>query len=259
MVLSLRSPSNIFIAFTAFGDILHETGNIVSGYLVFTSNWVLPLDTCFKYQFIFTFGTALSSVMLFMTSLDRVVCVGIPHTYNKWSKSTIVTSGTIFSFGVPAMFGIYAYLNLEEEYRFCKVLSELPTFLLRIFFFFGFMFISLTLLFYIVIWSLLQHRNYRHSKQMLRSITAVSMCICSGWLTSMLAGAYFLFVKFADDYNTVLYSGLPMEISVALNYPLLYRMSREYRASFREHLRSITCGFLFVKAKTTESQVMAVS
>ncbi|CAD5232693.1 unnamed protein product [Bursaphelenchus xylophilus] len=255
---SLRSPSNIFIAFTAFGDFLHETGNIVSGYLAFTSNWVLPLDTCFNIQFVFTFGTGISAIMLFLTALDRLVCVLFPHKYNKWSKSVIISGGITISFLAVALYIFYGYLHVEKAYRYCKVWSELPFDLSTIFFVAGTIFVLLTIIFYVVIWGVLRYRNYQNSKQMLRSITAVSMCICSGWLSSMLIISYFLVVQLADDYNTVLYSGLPMEISVALNYPLLYSMSREYRAAFRRQLHSFTLGFLFIETKT-ESQVIALS
>ncbi|KAK5968238.1 hypothetical protein GCK32_018951 [Trichostrongylus colubriformis] len=69
----LRSPCNILIFLTSFGDILHTTTHFIAVVSFNTiANHMMVQDTCVYLQLPSVFGMLLSSMILLNTALDRL-------------------------------------------------------------------------------------------------------------------------------------------------------------------------------------------
>lgn len=74
---SVRSPCNFLIATIALSDIFHQLGHFILAYFHFGWNDISVL-TCFYFQAVPSSGCSYGSVMLFVISLDRLICVLMP-------------------------------------------------------------------------------------------------------------------------------------------------------------------------------------
>ncbi|CAD5232630.1 unnamed protein product [Bursaphelenchus xylophilus] len=256
---SLRSTCNIFIAIAALADVFQQFGNLAMGCTVFSGNVLIPVETCFKLQVMSTFGCTVSSFMLFMTAVDRMVCVVFPRHYKLSCNSIILPIGVIVSLSVASLFSVTSYFLMDPGFRICGALMDLPWTLAPYFFVLTVSLICSTVVLYAIVWIAVRRRNYKQSKQMLKSITAVSICICGGWLATMGLGLLFNTFHLSSSYATALYIGALLNISISLNCPLLYFMSHDYKLAFKEQFRLLTCNATFVITKTRESQVTAYS
>ncbi|CAD5232632.1 unnamed protein product [Bursaphelenchus xylophilus] len=254
---SLRSTCNTFIALTALADIVHQFGIFLLAYTVFTTTFT-PAALCFKLQVVPSFGCSCSSMLLLITSIDRLVCIANPKVYEKKKKSAILYWGLVVTVLVSGVFPVISYLKMDDTPRICSPLQDMPLTVLPLYFMFNFVVIMMTLIAYLIIWINVRHKNYRKSKQLLRSITAISLCICCGWLLNMTIGVAVTKLMVSIDYSIPLFIGMLMNISIVLNYPLLFTLSRDYNTAFTEQLRIIMCNKLPVQQKIENHTVLSL-
>lgn len=83
-----------------------------------------------------------------------------------------------------------------------------------------------TMIMYILIWVFVRATKYHGSKQILRSITIVTVCGVGGWFISMTlfnVAAHFDLTLLEFQVSS-LYIGIFLNTSVAINYPVYFVM-----------------------------------
>ncbi|CAD5222128.1 unnamed protein product [Bursaphelenchus xylophilus] len=115
----LRSSCNIFIAFNAFADVLHQSGHFLFAFFYFSGNAFDTAENVF-YTYIPTlFGSTLGLSVMLAIAFDRLFCIVYPIRYNNPDPTYIFTLQ--INCGWPIHIGIassyFAYFALSKEYR----------------------------------------------------------------------------------------------------------------------------------------------
>uniref|UniRef100_A0A1I7SUU3 G_PROTEIN_RECEP_F1_2 domain-containing protein n=1 Tax=Bursaphelenchus xylophilus TaxID=6326 RepID=A0A1I7SUU3_BURXY len=206
---SLRTTCNQLIAIAAFFDLIHVSSHPVMTYFVFSGNYP-TLESCFYIQQIPMIGCNAGEILMFLTSLDRLYCVAKPVAYQRLSAAVELTVCLIVALLFSGWLNYEAYLSLQpikEKLTLCSVAASFTGSALD---------------------------------AMLRSIAAVTCCVVGGWLLSFSSFAVGVASGMKITDELVLYLGLPLNLSVSLNYPIYFAMSSQYRLAFKQQLNILS-------------------
>ncbi|CAD5233178.1 unnamed protein product [Bursaphelenchus xylophilus] len=243
---SLRSRCNIFIAATALCDIVHQVAHLLWAIFYFGGIEV-PLRTCYHIQNLPQLGCNMGSTLLLMIALDRLLCVCKPALYERLNTPFYVPTALIVASIPPLWIAVYAYREMIQAPNDpvpCVITGGLLPKSIELFFTVNSSIITITMFLYAVIWMFVKKKNYTASRQMLRSITTVSLCVIGGWFITMNAGNVFKLFGIKITSLVIMYNGQILNLSVSLNYVIYFIMSREYRGAFVQQWRIMSCGML---------------
>ncbi|CAD5214142.1 unnamed protein product [Bursaphelenchus xylophilus] len=241
---SLRSSCNILITITAIADVIHHCGHLLWAYLYF-NDIQTNLFQCFHIQNLPFSGAHLGCIMLLIIAVDRVFCMTKPIAYQGLNKLCYITTLMLFAFTLPIGLGYYAYNRMllnQTAPAICMVAGGYDDESLGLVFEVYLGLSIVTLLAYGLIWLIVRMRRYSKSRQLLRSVTVVSLCVVGGWFISMVLMNAMPFMGVTVNTLNSMYAGFALNLSVALNYFIYYAMNREYRCAFIEQIRIMTCG-----------------
>lgn len=129
----------------------------------------------------------------------------------------------------PAFLNIMAYIDMYKiptRLVTCSLPDGFQNRAKYLFSIFNALLSVLTLLIYMIIWMFVKCTHYMKNKQILQSITMVTIFVVSGWFFTMTILS--LVVKFNVNLFKVqvlqLYLGLFINVSIATNYPIYYWM-----------------------------------
>ncbi|CAD5224023.1 unnamed protein product [Bursaphelenchus okinawaensis] len=183
----------------------------------------------------------MSAVMLLSIAVDRFICIGFPTVYQNMSRAYTMTSGIVAALLFASTVSIETYLtNPRDIDSTCGLFEGLPHKYDKQYFAANLFICLVTLFLYLVMWTYVKNKSHTKSQKVLIAVTSTTLCICTGWLISI-----GLAVKGNNNtvprYSMILFHGLPINVSMALSYPLLYIFSRDYRNAFQEQIRIVTC------------------
>uniref|UniRef100_A0A1I7SUU9 G_PROTEIN_RECEP_F1_2 domain-containing protein n=1 Tax=Bursaphelenchus xylophilus TaxID=6326 RepID=A0A1I7SUU9_BURXY len=239
---SLRTTCNQLIAISAFFDLIHVSSQHIMTYFVFSGNYP-TLENCFYIQLIPMVGCNAGEILMFFTSLDRLYCVAKPVAYQRISAVTELAVCVIGALLFAGWLNYETYLSVQpikEKRTLCSLVSSYNGPILEWFPAANGILNFITMLNYVWIWIIVKKITKKQASSMLRSIAAVTFCVVGGWLLtfSVFAFCVAIGVKITDEF--LLYAGLPLNLSVSLNYPLYFVMSSQYRLAFKQQLNILS-------------------
>uniref|UniRef100_A0A1I7SUU2 G_PROTEIN_RECEP_F1_2 domain-containing protein n=1 Tax=Bursaphelenchus xylophilus TaxID=6326 RepID=A0A1I7SUU2_BURXY len=244
---SLRTTCNCLIAIAAAMDIAHVFSQHLMTFFVFSGKHP-TLERCFVVQFLPMIGCNAGEILMFLTSLDRLYCVAKPIAYQKIPRAVEVSLCAVISLAFSLWLNLEAYQSLQpikDQDTLCSVASSFTGRAQNLFTAANGVLNLLTLLNYCAIWIVVKRITRQRSSSLLRSIAAVAFCVVGGWLLTfgMLAGCV---VSGMDIQEALLlYLGLPVNLSVSLNYPIYFVMSTQYRHAFKQQLKILSFGRMY--------------
>ncbi|CAD5232821.1 unnamed protein product [Bursaphelenchus xylophilus] len=239
---SLRTTCNQLITIAAFFDLIHVFSQHIMTYFVISGNYP-TLEGCFYIQQIPMIGCNAGEILMFLTSLDRLYCVAKPVAYQRLSATVELTVCLIAALIFAGWLDYEAYLSLQpikEKLTLCSVASSFIGSALDAFTAANGILNLVTVLNYAGIWIIVKRITKKQASSMLRSIAAVTCCVVGGWLVTFSSFAVCVAsgTKITDEL--ILYLGLPLNLSVSLNYPIYFAMSSQYRLAFKQQLNILS-------------------
>ncbi|CAD5223353.1 unnamed protein product [Bursaphelenchus okinawaensis] len=242
----LRTTCSILIATTAFFDLIHECSHYIMFYVNFSS-FSPTLLQCFQLQFFSMIGCNAGGILLLLTSIDRLYCILRPIDYKNINGALELTVCITIAVSYALWLNYEAYsslLPIQDQTTICGLPSSFKNRAEQMFSLCTAFINFLTLLIYATIWLYVKKITKQRIPSLLRSIAAVAICGVGGWLLSFtLFVAALASMKIVPE-QLVMYLGLPINISITLNYPIYFLMSRQYQRAFQEQLHILTCGVL---------------
>ncbi|CAD5232815.1 unnamed protein product [Bursaphelenchus xylophilus] len=192
-------------------------------------------------------GCNAAEVAMLLTCLDRLVCVAKPVVYRRIPCAVALPMYILLSvgFGVWANYASYQSIQLmRHNLTVCTLASCYGEAMASIIGANGLMNLAMMGI-YGLIWLTVKKISKKRASGMLRSIGAVTFCVVGGWLLTMVLFKVFLALEIPIPDGLILYFGLFLNISIALNYPIYFFMSTQYRAAFKEQLNYLCCRAIF--------------
>ncbi|GMT22112.1 hypothetical protein PFISCL1PPCAC_13409, partial [Pristionchus fissidentatus] len=246
MSKALHGTCNILIAFCAFSDILHLYGHLPKLFPIFAGQPEMSSLLCCFLQIIPNFGMSSGTILVLLIALDRFIAVRFATFAVRTSVrrhlaahllSLLAYAGLQYSFVVIFFTETRVICNPPEAYHGAGkdwwALTSLIVYLSAI-------------AVYIAVWREMRKvgttsdaRRLRRISRAIFSITAVVTC---GWLLTMtivIGNGFLLDLKGRAMYIGNELAGIPVNISLSVNYFVLYFTSSDYRAAFRRNLSVI--------------------
>ncbi|CAD5232816.1 unnamed protein product [Bursaphelenchus xylophilus] len=243
---SLRTTCNYLIAFTALFDFIHQLSQYVVTYFAFVGDYP-TIEKCFCFQFLPMIGCNAAEVAMLFTSLDRLYCVARPVAYQHVScalEIPICVAVSLF-FGLWINYESYmSFQSIRFQTTVCTLGSCYNEALEAVTISNGLIHLA-TIFIYGIIFIVIKKITKQKASGMLRSIAAVTFCVVGGWLLTMVLFEVFLSSGIPVSDALILYLGIPLNISISLNYPIYFLMSSRYRVVFKEQLNLLRCRNFF--------------
>ncbi|CAD5233177.1 unnamed protein product [Bursaphelenchus xylophilus] len=189
----------------------------------------------------------MGSTLLLLIALDRLLCVCKPALYERLNTPFYAPTALIVACMPPVWISVHAYYEMIQAPNDpvpCVITGGLLPKTIELFFVLNGVIITTSMFTYVIIWIFVKMKNYTASKQMLRSITTVSLCVIGGWFITMNAGNVYKFFGIQLTSIVIQYNGQVLNLSVSLNYVIYFIMSRDYRSAFIRQWRIMSCGML---------------
>ncbi|CAD5221005.1 unnamed protein product [Bursaphelenchus okinawaensis] len=246
---NLRSTCNYLIAILSVVDLFHGISQLILCYYVFRPQEYPTLYECIRVQTFSMFGCNGSEVMIWLISLDRLYSIARPIAYKSIKKSTEIFLCLLITSLISGSIVYIAYEDIElylNEKTICSVASSYKKRGEQLFILVNAVFNILTLINYAAIWIVVKKLTKQRMDSMLRSICAVTVFGIGGWFVTFTILSSFLTMGIKTSESFVLYAGIACNVSLAVNYPIYFVMSNQYKQAFSEQL-NIMAGRKIVK------------
>lgn len=169
--------------------------------------------------------------MLLMIGVDRLISVTMPIFYKKVTYNTTYYVLLLCSIAgiLPIYLNVIAYVEMTKMPNYFVSCSLPDCFQKKAFDKFcqiNALFSILTLLTYSIIWIYIKYKGTYFNKQILRSITVISVFVVSQWTFMVVVQSIYdkLGLNWIRRDVMQLYFGMFINIGVSVNYPIYFNM-----------------------------------
>ncbi|KAI1700221.1 serpentine type 7TM GPCR chemoreceptor srsx domain-containing protein [Ditylenchus destructor] len=246
---NLRRTYHYLLALVVLCDVIYQMGHTVVLVILTTGINFVPLLPCFYIITIPLIGLNGSMIFILLLAMDRLLSVVFPI----WHTRLNVLSYLIINIVIGLSYSIYIahlahviILKTPNKPVNCRLSDCSPGYAGQVQFICCLIFNGLTVLCYVCIWIVLQWRpatsSAKSMKRIFKSLAILVAMVVFGWTFN----AIWKLILPVFNFNTLQLwyftqcGGIFVNLASALNVPVLYLFSREYRSIISNELLQLT-------------------
>ncbi|KAL3073100.1 hypothetical protein niasHT_035376 [Heterodera trifolii] len=242
-IISLRATSSFLLALTALFETVHQFGNLFFLCVSLSGRNFVPYFTAFKFLVIPLVGCSASLALIALTGLDRLIQLAFEKWHAKVNRTVYLGTFMLISLFFSILMGLkYAQIAFcHPKWPQTGTISDIFLFEFKpIFFSFMLMANFIAILFYVFIWVVVKWKRGEFFKtntnaRLFKSLVVIISISIGCYLISAVVRLFVLPPLHLDQVKVwfvELYFGILLNLGVALNAPVLFICSKDYRKCF---------------------------
>ncbi|KAL7079960.1 hypothetical protein ACQ4LE_000541 [Meloidogyne hapla] len=240
---ALNSKTSVLIAINSFLEVLHQSGQFVFLYITATGINFIPALLAFEIEGYYVISTYVVTFMFLTMSIDKVIAIAFPLFYIK-VKFRLYIYAHILALIIFAVFMfclLISAIAARPDYPVTGNLSDfngLPMPFDTRNMFIGFLILSI--LAHLIVGLLAKYKGDLPDEKIRRLFRSLSLIILLNiggyflYLASILASIAFITKNTVMIWYLGCYNALILNISAALNAPILYMNSSDYNEAYNK-------------------------
>uniref|UniRef100_A0A1I7S0M5 G_PROTEIN_RECEP_F1_2 domain-containing protein n=2 Tax=Bursaphelenchus xylophilus TaxID=6326 RepID=A0A1I7S0M5_BURXY len=201
----------------------------------------IPFYKCFEMDFVLAAGATISALATLYVGIDRLIGVAFPVTYKQLNRVAYVGGLFLVSL-VYAGFVVYlGYEHTMSEFRdepvLCRIIDSFGGKSRDAWFLMCIAVNLLDVIVYVTVWILLKRRTAANDsmRRVFKSLIVMMFTVVLGWMLNAFVVAVVLpHIPIERWFYYESYFGILINVASSGNVVILYCLSGEYRATFRE-------------------------
>lgn len=193
-------------------------------------------------------GYFCGNALLLLIALDRLFCLLRPVKYKRVTMNTVSYITLIFSLPMALFFILHlnAFIHTKMDglkMVLCEFPNGYPMVDRNLMYHTNLFVVFVTIIVYVIIWLYVKRAKSSFNKQILWSITVVTVLVLSGWIITSVIMTLSVYLEWDINRNPLLTfnAGLFINASISSNYPIYFWMSSDYRKAFKQQLKLLFC------------------